>query len=317
MFQVDEKYVFDRALLKIKNNNWRRFLTHFLRSVEIEKGYSKNTVESYSIDLARYISFLEDRGIEHPDRVSEELIREYIHALGMAGLSSSSISRNIASIRTFHKFLLLESYSKNYPAENIESPKTRRKFPEVLTIDEVSSLLEQPDVSTPIGLRDKALLELMYATGVRVSELINLRQIDLLFDMEIIRVFGKGSKERLVPIGKVAIKWVREYQLKVRPKLVKIGSGDFLFLSRLGRKLTRMSVYKIVKKYASMAGIKKEIHPHTLRHSFATHLLEGGSDLRSVQEMLGHASITTTQIYTHISNETLKEIYRLYHPRAI
>lgn len=317
MSQVDEKYVFDRALLKIKNNNWRRFLTHFLRSVEIEKGYSKNTVESYSIDLARYISFLEDRGIEHPDRVSEELIREYIHALGMAGLSPSSISRNIASIRTFHKFLLLESYSKNYPVENIESPKIRRKLPEVLTIDEVSSLLEQPDVSTPIGLRDKALLELMYATGVRVSELINLRQIDLLFDMEIIRVFGKGSKERLVPIGKVAIKWVREYQLKVRPKLVKIGSGDFLFLSRLGRKLTRMSVYKIVKKYASMAGIKKEIHPHTLRHSFATHLLEGGSDLRSVQEMLGHASITTTQIYTHISNETLKEIYRLYHPRAI
>lgn len=287
MSQVDEKYVFDRALLKIKNNNWRRFLTHFLRSVEIEKGYSKNTVESYSIDLARYISFLEDRGIEHPDRVSEELIREYIHALGMAGLSPSSISRNIASIRTFHKFLLLESYSKNYPVENIESPKTRRKLPEVLSIDEVSSLLEQPDVSTPIGLRDKALLELMYATGVRVSELINLRQIDLLFDMEIIRVFGKGSKERLVPIGKVAIKWVREYQLKVRPKLVKIGSGDFLFLSRLGRKLTRMSVYKIVKKYASMAGIKKEIHPHTLRHSFATHLLEGGSDLRSVQEMLG------------------------------
>ena len=317
MSQVDEKYVFDRALLKIKNNNWRRFLTHFLRSVEIEKGYSKNTVESYSIDLARYISFLEDRGIEHPDRVSEELIREYIHALGMAGLSPSSISRNIASIRTFHKFLLLESYSKNNPVENIESPKTRRKLPEVLSIDEVSSLLEQPDVSTPIGLRDKALLELMYATGVRVSELINLRQIDLLFDMEIIRVFGKGSKERLVPIGKVAIKWVREYQLKVRPKLVKIGSGDFLFLSRLGRKLTRMSVYKIVKKYASMAGIKIEIHPHTLRHSFATHLLEGGSDLRSVQEMLGHASITTTQIYTHISNETLKEIYRLYHPRAI
>ena len=229
MSQVDEKYVFDRALLKIKNNNWRRFLTHFLRSVEIEKGYSKNTVESYSIDLARYISFLEDRGIEHPDRVSEELIREYIHALGMAGLSPSSISRNIASIRTFHKFLLLESYSKNYPVENIESPKTRRKLPEVLSIDEVSSLLEQPDVSTPIGLRDKALLELMYATGVRVSELINLRQIDLLFDMEIIRVFGKGSKERLVPIGKVAIKWVREYLLKVRPKLVKIGSGDFLF----------------------------------------------------------------------------------------
>ncbi|MFN3134403.1 MAG: site-specific tyrosine recombinase XerD [Candidatus Kryptonium sp.] len=317
MHQVDEKLAFDRVLLKIKNNNWRRFLTHFLRSIEIEKGYSKNTVESYSIDLARYISFLEDRGIEHPDFVSEELIREYIRALGIAELSPSSISRNVASIRTFHKFLLLESYSKNYPAENIEHPKMKRKLPEVLSVDEVFTLLDQPDISTPIGLRDKALLELMYATGVRVSELINLRQIDLLFDMEIIRVFGKGSKERLVPIGKVAIKWVREYQLKVRPKLVKIGSGDFLFLSRFGKRMTRMSVYKIVKKYALMAGIKKEIHPHTLRHSFATHLLEGGSDLRSVQEMLGHSSITTTQIYTHISNETLKEIYRLYHPRAI
>ncbi len=317
MPQVDEKYVFDKVLLKIKNNNWRRFLNHFLRSVEIEKGYSKNTVESYSIDLARYISFLEDKGIKHPDFVSEGLIREYIQELGAAGLSPSSISRNIASIRTFHKFLLLESYSKNYPAENIEHPKTKRKLPDVLSVDEVFTLLEQPDISTPIGLRDKALLELMYATGVRVSELINLRQIDLFFDMEIIRIFGKGSKERLVPIGKTAIKWVREYQLKVRPKFAKIGSGDFLFLSRLGKKMTRMSVYKIVKKYATMAGIKKEIHPHTLRHSFATHLLEGGSDLRSVQEMLGHASITTTQIYTHISNEVLKEIYRLYHPRAV
>lgn len=315
MAQVKGKYV-DESLLRIRSVNWQRFLKHFLKSIEIEKGYSKNTVESYSVDLVRYVSFLEDNGVEHPDFVSEELIRKYIRELSLVGLSPSSISRNVASIRTFHRFLLLESYSKNYPVENIEHPKIRKKPPEVLTVDEVFALLEQPDTSTPLGIRDKAILEFMYATGVRVSELINLRQIDLYFDMEFVRVFGKGSKERLVPIGKVAIKWVREYQLKIRPKLAKIDSGDFLFLSRLGKKLTRMSVWKIVKKYALMAGIKKEIHPHTLRHSFATHLLEGGSDLRSVQEMLGHASITTTQIYTHISNETIREIYYLYHPRS-
>ncbi|MDW8108048.1 MAG: site-specific tyrosine recombinase XerD [Candidatus Kryptonium sp.] len=302
--------------MRIKNEEWRRFLSHFLKSIEIEKGYSKNTVESYSIDLVRYVCFLEDNGIKHPDFVDEELVRKYIREIGLIGLSPSSISRNVASIKSFHKFLLLESYSKNYPVENIEHPKIKKKPPEVLSIDEVFTLLEQPDTSTPIGIRDRALLEVMYATGVRVSELINLKQIDLFLDMEFIRVLGKGSKERLIPIGKVAIKWVREYQLKVRPKLAKISSGDILFLSRLGKKLTRMSVWKIVKKYALMAGIRKEIHPHTLRHSFATHLLEGGSDLRSVQEMLGHASITTTQIYTHISNETLREIYYLYHPRS-
>ncbi|MCS7228724.1 MAG: site-specific tyrosine recombinase XerD [Candidatus Kryptonium sp.] len=302
--------------MRIKNEEWRRFLSHFLKSIEIEKGYSKNTVESYSIDLVRYVCFLEDNGIKHPDFVDEELVRKYIREIGLIGLSPSSISRNVASIKSFHKFLLLESYSKNYPVENIEHPKIKKKPPEVLSIDEVFTLLEQPDTSTPMGIRDRALLEVMYATGVRVSELINLKQIDLFLDMEFIRVLGKGSKERLIPIGKVAIKWVREYQLKVRPKLAKISSGDILFLSRLGKKLTRMSVWKIVKKYALMAGIRKEIHPHTLRHSFATHLLEGGSDLRSVQEMLGHASITTTQIYTHISNETLREIYYLYHPRS-
>lgn len=316
MTRDEIKYTFEEILLRVKNANWRRLLNHFLRSIEIERGYSKNTVESYSVDLVRYVCFLEDNGIDHPDSVDEDLVRRYIRELGLIGLSPSSISRNVASIRTFHRFLLLESYSKNYPVENIDHPKIMKKLPEVLTVDEVFALLEQPDTSTPMGVRDKAILEVMYATGIRVSELISLRQIDLYLDMEFVRVFGKGSKERLVPIGKVAIKWVREYQLKIRPKLAKIDSGDFLFLSRLGKKLTRMSVWKIVKKYALSAGIKKEIHPHTLRHSFATHLLEGGSDLRSVQEMLGHASITTTQIYTHISNETLREIYYLCHPRA-
>jgi len=316
MAGIESKYIVSEALLRIKSEVWRKFLTHFLKSIEIEKGYSKNTVDSYSIDLIRYVLFLESNGINHPDEVEEAIVRNYIRELGLIGLSPSSISRNVASIRSFHKFLLVESYSKIYPVENIEHPRVKKKMPEVLTVDEVFQLLEQPDTSTLMGIRDRAILETMYATGVRVSELINLRQTDLFFDMEILRVMGKGSKERLVPIGKVAIKWIREYQLKVRPKLVKIGSGDVLFLSRLGKKLTRMSVWKLVRKYALMAGIRKKIHPHTLRHSFATHLLEGGSDLRSVQEMLGHASITTTQIYTHISNEMLKEIYRLYHPRS-
>jgi integrase/recombinase XerD len=316
MIRIDKKYHFGGALSKIKSDNWRRFLTYFLKSIEMEKGYSKNTVDSYSLDLVRYISFLEEHGVKHPDNVTEELIRNYIRELSIVGLSPASVSRNIASIKTFHRFLFLELYSKIYPVENIEHPKVKKKLPSVLTVDEVFALLEQPDTSTSMGIRDKAILETMYATGIRVSELINLKQVDLLFDMEVIRVLGKGSKERLVPIGKIAMNWIREYQLKVRPRLVRLGSGDILFLSRLGRKLTRMSVWKIIRKYALMAGIKKEIHPHTLRHSFATHLLEGGSDLRAVQEMLGHSSITTTQIYVHINNEMLKEIYRLYHPRS-
>ncbi|MCX7762792.1 MAG: site-specific integrase, partial [Candidatus Kryptonium sp.] len=174
--------------MRIKNEEWRRFLSHFLKSIEIEKGYSKNTVESYSIDLVRYVCFLEDNGIKHPDFVDEELVRKYIREIGLIGLSPSSISRNVASIKSFHKFLLLESYSKNYPVENIEHPKIKKKPPEVLSIDEVFTLLEQPDTSTPMGIRDRALLEVMYATGVRVSELINLKQIDLFLDMEFIRV---------------------------------------------------------------------------------------------------------------------------------
>jgi integrase/recombinase XerD len=191
-----------------------------------------------------------------------------------------------------------------------------RKLPEVLTQDEVFNLLEQPDISEPLGIRDRALLETMYATGIRVSELINLKQGNILFDIEVVRIFGKGSKERIVPIGKIALKWIKKYQLEVRPRLSRGNSRDILFLNRFGRKLTRMSIWNIVRKYADMAGIKKEVHPHTLRHSFATHLLEGGADLRAVQEMLGHSNIATTQIYTHIDREFLKEVHRLYHPRA-
>jgi integrase/recombinase XerD len=307
--------IFERE--KIKSEIWRKSLTYFLTSIEVEKGYSKNTVSSYSIDLVRYIKFLEENGIEHPDRVSEEIVKRYITELQSIGLSPSSVSRNISSIRTFHKFLWNASYTKNYPVDDIEGPMIRRKLPEVLTIEEVFSLLEQPDISTDIGVRDRAMLEFIYATGVRVSELINFKQSDLFIDKEIVRVFGKGSKQRLIPIGETAIKWIREYQLKVRPKFVKITSGDILFLSRLGKRFTRMAVWKIVKKYALMAGIKKEIHPHTLRHSFATHLLENGADLRAVQEMLGHVDISTTQIYVHAKNiENLKEVYFLYHPRS-
>ncbi len=302
---------------KIKSEIWRKSLTYFLTSIEVEKGYSKNTVSSYSIDLIRYIKFLEESGIEHPDRVSEDIVRRYIAELQNIGLNPSSISRNISSIRTFHKFLWNVAYTKNYPVDDIEGPMIKRSLPEVLTIDEVFLLLEQPDVNTAIGIRDKAMLEFMYATGVRVSELINLKQSDLFVDKEVVRVFGKGSKQRLIPIGETAIRWIKEYQLKVRPKFVKIISGDILFLSRLGKRFTRMAVWKIVRKYALMAGIKKEIHPHTLRHSFATHLLENGADLRAVQEMLGHVDISTTQIYVHAKNiENLKEVYFLYHPRS-
>ena len=233
-------------------------------------------------------------------------------------MAGSSLARNITSIRMFHRFLMREEITDNDPTVHVEIPKTGRKLPVVLDIPEVERLLAQPDESERRGMRDKAFLEFMYASGVRVSELVELNQSDLFEDDGVARILGKGSKERLVPVGDVAITAVRRYRRDVRPMLAEKGggaAGDLIFLSMWGKPLTRVAVWKILKTYASEAEIKKDVSPHTLRHSFATHLLEGGADLRAVQEMLGHADISTTQIYTHLDREYLKEVIRTFHPR--
>jgi integrase/recombinase XerD len=217
----------------------------------------------------------------------------------------------------FHKFLTREGTTKNDPTQNIDTPKHSKTLPEVLNQNEVDAILRQPDTSEHLGKRDRAILETMYATGMRVTELITLRQSNVYNQDEIVRIFGKGSKERLVPIGKSALEWINRYIQEVRGTLSKKGKGlDVLFLNARGRPMSRMAVWNMVKTYTAKAGIKKEVHPHTFRHSFATHLLEGGADLRAVQEMLGHSDISTTQVYTHIDREYLKEVHRTFHPRG-
>ena len=286
---------------------------HFLR---LEKSVSENTYTSYKTDLERYCAHLEDNDLSSAAKVTAGHVSRFVQSLGKTGLSPRSIARSISAIRGFHRFLIGEDLTTDDPTQNLESPKRAKSLPEVLSLAEVNAILEQTDNRTPLGIRDRAILEVLYASGIRVSELINLKQSSLLFDEELIMVFGKGSKERLVPIGRSAREWVTTYQRETRLHIAKPHrSHDYLFLNSRGGRITRRSIWNIVSKYAKGAGIKREVHPHTFRHSFATHLLEGGADLRAVQEMLGHADIATTQIYTHIDREYLKAEHRKFHPR--
>ncbi len=294
-----------------------RQLGRYLDFLRLEKSLSKHSVASYSFDFAKYRAFLIAHGVTDAAAVTDAQVQQFITSLHRRGLSARSSARALSAIRGFHRFLLGEGLAQDDPTQIIDSPKRTRPLPEVLSIAEIDAILQQPDVTHRLGIRDRAILETLYATGVRVSELVNLHQADVLFEEELVRVFGKGSKERLVPIGGSARKWIREYQKNTRVHLRKTGrSQDALFLNTRGTKLTRMSVWKMIVTYARRAGITKEVHPHTFRHSFATHLLEGGADLRAVQEMLGHADISTTQIYTHIDREYLKEVHRTFHPRG-
>ena len=291
-------------------------LIAFLNHIRIEKGLAENTILSYKIDLERYLEFLRDHGVEDVTEIDQIKVIDYLVTLREIGLAPASISRNLSAIRGFHRFLLREGVVDFDPTENIEPPKLKRSLPVVLDQMEMEKLLDQPDPSTPLGLRDKAMLEFLYATGLRVSELISIRQSDLFFSSGFIRVIGKGSRERVVPVGRKAIEYVERYQREVRPRLSKRGkSGDVLFLNARGKPLSRMGFWKILEGYVREAGLKKRVSPHVIRHSFATHLLEGGADLRAVQEMLGHADISTTQIYTHLDREYLKEVHRTFHPR--
>ncbi len=293
------------------------FLKEYLTALKLERNLSGNTVSSYKNDITSLLNFMETFGITDPSQVSKKDLNSFFSSLSKTGLSSNSAARYYSSIKGFFRYLFIQNYIKENPVEKVSSPKLKKGLPLVLSVTEVDSILSRPDTSNVLGLRDKALLELLYACGVRVSELLGLKVSDLFFNEEIIRVFGKGSKERLVPVGRSAVKWVNEYLIKSRPMLEKKHkSENFLFLNTRGTKLSRMGIWKIVDKYVKDAGIKKEVHPHTFRHSFATHLLEGGADLRAVQEMLGHADISTTQIYTHIDREYIKQMHKDFHPRG-
>lgn len=293
-----------------------KLLDEFLNYLTIEKGLSKNTIESYKRDLKSYMVYLKTKKIDSINSTDRALIVSYLLSMQKQGKASSSISRACAAIRSFYRFLFHENYIDDDPTLNIESPKLEKRLPRVLTVSEVETLLSQPKSNDPWELRDRAMLELLYSTGIRVSELISLTCEDIKLEMGFLRCIGKGSKERIVPVGKIATFYVKKYIQEARNKFLKKNNTDILFLNRYGEGLTRQGFWKIIKKYSKKAGIKKEITPHTLRHSFATHLLENGADLRSVQEMLGHADISTTQIYTHLTKSKMKEIYDKSHPRA-
>jgi integrase/recombinase XerD len=295
----------------------RRFLLEsFNDFLVLEQGASPRTDEAYGRDLARFATYAVSRGAVGPADVSARLLREYVYHLKDLGLAPASIRRNVSALRTYFKFLLGEGRVTHDPSERLESPKRWRTLPEVLSVAEVDKLLASPTLDDPLVFRDRALLELAYGAGLRVSEWISIGVRDVMFDEGLVRVFGKGSKERLVPIGRRAIGALASYVRELRPRLEHGEGRGALFLNARGQPLTRMGAWKILQKYVARAGIEKHVSPHTLRHSFATHLLEGGADLRAVQEMLGHADISTTQIYTHVDREYLRTVHRQYHPRA-
>jgi integrase/recombinase XerD len=294
----------------------KELLEQFLNYLSLEAGLSVNTINSYKRDLKGYFQFLGEKKVGPVDAVSAGNVTAFIQRLSERGLAATSIARKLTSIRRFHRFLVGEGLAVSDPTGALESPKLWRKLPSVLTVAEIERLLEQPQGQGPLALRDKAILEFLYATGVRISELISLKRKNLLPEVELVRVIGKGEKERIVPVGRAALQAVSTYLQESRPQLAREHSEDVLFLNRRGLPFSRYGLWKILRKYVLQAGITKRVSPHTIRHSFATHLLEGGADLRAVQEMLGHADISTTQIYTHLDREYLKQEHRDHHPRS-
>jgi integrase/recombinase XerD len=294
----------------------KRELKQFTHHIALERGLSENTVDAYGVDLARFAEYVSALGKARFAEATAEEVADFLAELAEMGLSASSRTRYLYSIRSLYKFLCAAQLSPTNPSELVDLPKQRRTLPDTLSYPQIAAILEQPDVSRPDGLRNRALLETLYACGLRASEVCALKQSDILWDAEIVRVFGKGSKERVVPIGGEALQWIERYRRLARPLWSGRGeTGDALFLNQRGKPLSRMSVWNIVRDAAVQAGVS-EAHPHLFRHSFATHLLEGGANLRAVQEMLGHADISTTQIYTHIDREYIKEVHTSFHPRA-
>ncbi len=290
-------------------------VARFVEYITVEKGLAANTLESYGRDIRQYGEFLAESDVVDVVATGREHVLHYLDSLSERGRSPSTISRNLASIKCFYHYLEHEGYVGQDPTQHLESPKLEKKLPQVLSLADVEQLLRQPDASDPSGVRDKAMLELLYATGIRVSELISVSVSDLNLELSYLRCRGRQGKERIIPLGSMAVKALQEYLLTARGKLAK-EDEQALFVNHHGRSLTRQGFWKIIKKYAQAADIQKTITPHTLRHSFATHLLENGADLRSVQEMLGHADISTTQVYAHLTKNRLKEVYSKAHPRA-
>jgi integrase/recombinase XerD len=294
----------------------KALLDEFLNYLTVEKGLSKNTIISYRTDLVSFLKRMEAKGIKDIDQIKRQDITNHLLAMKDRGISGNSISRALVAIKMFYRFLVQERLTKEDVPGVLESPKLIRPLPNVLNTQEVDKLMAVPDLRDWMGIRDKAALELMYASGMRVSEIVEITKEGLNLDVGFIKCRGKGDKERIVPIGKRAKEALERYLEKVRPKLLKKGDDRHLFLSRLGRKISRQSFWKMIKSNAKRARIKKDIAPHTLRHSFATHLLEHGADLRVVQELLGHADIATTQLYTHVDKSRLKSIHKKFHPRG-
>lgn len=293
-----------------------KYLSSFLDYLTVERGLSTNTLLSYRNDIGQFFKYCRQKNISEDRVLTQTTITLYLLHIRHSGKAPSTVSRHMASIRAFCRFLLNENIIDQDPTSNFDSPRLKQRLPSVLTPQEVELLLSLPNTGKPAGIRDKAMLELLYASGLRVSELIWLDIEHVNLEHGYVRCIGKGSKERIIPIGSMAIKSVSEYLSRARAKLTKGKPCKALFVNQHGRRLTRQGLWKILKKYAFKGGIQKVITPHTLRHSFATHLLENGADLRAVQEMLGHADITTTQIYTHLTRAGLKEMYQKTHPRA-
>jgi integrase/recombinase XerD len=291
-------------------------LERFADFLALERGSADRTQDAYGRDVARFAVYARTKGAAAPHDTTPRLLREYIYHLKDLGLAPSSIRRNVSAVRTYFRFLLGEGHIVSDPSDRLETPKRWRTLPEVLTVSEVERLLAAPTLDEPLVFRDRAMLELAYGAGLRVSEWIAIGVRDVIAEEGLVRVFGKGGKERLVPIGRSAVAATAVYLRELRPRLERGGGKGVLFLNARGAPLSRMGAWKILRKYVELAGITRHVSPHTLRHSFATHLLEGGADLRAVQEMLGHADISTTQIYTHVDREYLRTVHRQFHPRG-
>lgn len=297
-------------------NLWFRLIDDFIAHLRVEKGLSVNTSEAYATDLNFFVTYVTDMGIYEPAGLTPTAILSWLVQQKSQGMHARTISRRLSSLRSFFNFLRLERIVTANPVTTIQNPKTGLYLPDVLSTEEIERLLSAPDIRTPLGMRDRAILELTYACGLRASEAVTLKLHQIHMDMAYLRIIGKGNKERVTPIGEVAMEVLHDYIQKARPVLLKTAGSEFLFAGRNGRPITRQRFWQILKTYAMQAGLKSEISPHSLRHSFATHLLEGGADLRVVQMLLGHSSITTTQIYTHLDLQHLREVHKKFHPRA-
>jgi integrase/recombinase XerD len=287
----------------------------FLNYLRVEKGLADNTILAYQRDMVKFAEFINKRKIK-TENIERSQVVDFLRSLYLAKLDSRSVARHLVTIRHFFRFCFAEGVIREDPAADIQSPKFRQSLPEFLSLAEVDRLLSQPDVNSAIGLRDKAMIELLYSTGLRVSELCGLKSQDIQMDLGCLRCIGKGNKERLVPVGKQALAVIQRYIAESRPQILGERISSYLFPARTGAPMNRIAFWKILGTYGRKAGLRKALTPHMLRHSFATHLLDRGADLRSVQMMLGHADIATTQIYTHVVEERLKQVYKAHHPRA-